>query len=75
MINMALAKDSIKAGGPGIAIGRNVFQAEDPRARVCEPAKIVHEGYSAGRSVKGIRLTLKYPKSLYSPIQHYITAY
>lgn len=41
-----LVYDSIQAGGAGAAIGRNVFQAEDPTKVVQGLAKIVHENYT-----------------------------
>ena len=43
---MQVVYDSIHAGGKGVAIGRNVFQAEDPAAILGKMAKIVHEGFS-----------------------------
>ncbi|NHJ19578.1 MAG: fructose-bisphosphate aldolase [Candidatus Lokiarchaeota archaeon] len=41
-----LVYDSIQAGGAGAAIGRNVFQAEDPTKVVQGLAKIVHDNYT-----------------------------
>ena len=38
--------ESIRAGGAGASIGRNVFQAEDPVKMVRAIAKIVHNKYS-----------------------------
>jgi fructose-bisphosphate aldolase/2-amino-3,7-dideoxy-D-threo-hept-6-ulosonate synthase len=38
--------DSIHAGGKGVAIGRNVFQAADPTALVAKISKIVHQGFT-----------------------------
>ncbi len=43
---MQVVYDSVQSGGKGVAIGRNVFQADDPGAIVANIAKIVHEGYS-----------------------------
>lgn len=36
--------DSLQAGGSGVAIGRNVFQSEDPVKLVSNISKIVHDG-------------------------------
>ncbi|ADI74553.1 predicted phospho-2-dehydro-3-deoxyheptonate aldolase [Methanohalobium evestigatum Z-7303] len=41
---LQMVYDSIQAGGKGVALGRNVFQANDPTAMVNDVAKIVHEG-------------------------------
>jgi fructose-bisphosphate aldolase/2-amino-3,7-dideoxy-D-threo-hept-6-ulosonate synthase len=38
--------DSMEAGARGVAMGRNVFQAEDPTIMVRAICKIVHEHYS-----------------------------
>jgi fructose-bisphosphate aldolase/2-amino-3,7-dideoxy-D-threo-hept-6-ulosonate synthase len=38
--------DSKQAGGRGVAIGRNVFQAEDPTALVEKISKVIHQDYS-----------------------------
>lgn len=43
---MQMVYDSIHVGGRGVAIGRNVFQADDPTAMVDRISKIVHEDYS-----------------------------
>ncbi|MCL7414446.1 MAG: 2-amino-3,7-dideoxy-D-threo-hept-6-ulosonate synthase [ANME-2 cluster archaeon] len=43
---MQVVYDSVHAGGKGVAIGRNVFQAEDPTAIVEKISKIVHEDFS-----------------------------
>jgi len=42
---LEMVRDSIEGGGAGVAIGRNVFQAEDPTAMVKAISMIVHEGY------------------------------
>ncbi len=43
---MQVVYDSVQSGGKGVAIGRNVFQADDPGAIMANIAKIVHEGFS-----------------------------
>lgn len=49
---LQMIRESIDAGGRGVAIGRNVFQAEDPSALVRKMALIVHEGYDAEEVIK-----------------------
>ncbi|MCD4844134.1 MAG: 2-amino-3,7-dideoxy-D-threo-hept-6-ulosonate synthase [Methanosarcinales archaeon] len=41
---LEMVYDSIHSGGKGVAIGRNVFQADDPTALVAKIFKIVHQG-------------------------------
>ena len=43
---LEMIEDSLEAGGRGVAIGRNVFQAQNPTGLVRKIAKIVHEGVS-----------------------------
>ncbi len=43
---LQMVYDSIKAGGAGVAFGRNVFQAKDPTKLVQAISKIVHENYT-----------------------------
>lgn len=43
---LEMIEGSLEAGGRGVAIGRNVFQAQDPTGLVRKIAKIVHEGVS-----------------------------
>lgn len=44
--------DSIQAGGAGVAIGRNVFQADDPTKVVRGLANIVHNNYTVDEALK-----------------------
>jgi len=44
---LEMIEGSLEAGGKGVAIGRNVFQANNPTDLVRKIAKIVHEGMSA----------------------------
>lgn len=44
---LEMIEGSLEAGGRGVAIGRNVFQAEDPTGLVRRISKIVHEGMTA----------------------------
>lgn len=43
---LEMIEGSLEAGGRGVAIGRNVFQADDPTNLVRKIAKIVHGGLS-----------------------------
>ncbi len=43
---LQMVYDSIQSGGRGVAIGRNVFQADDPAALVGKISKVVHNGYT-----------------------------
>ncbi|MGZ4902509.1 MAG: 2-amino-3,7-dideoxy-D-threo-hept-6-ulosonate synthase [Halobacteriota archaeon] len=42
---LQMVRDSLDAGGRGVAIGRNVFQAKNPTTAVRQIARVVHEGY------------------------------
>jgi len=49
---LQMVHDSIKAGGTGISIGRNVFQHENPTKMVKALSAIVHNGASVDESIK-----------------------
>ena len=49
---LEMIEGSLEAGGRGVAIGRNVFQAEDPTGLVRRISKIVHEGMTAEEIIK-----------------------
>ena len=49
---LEMVHDSIEGGGSGVAIGRNVFQAEDPTKMVRAIAAIVHEGCSVKEALR-----------------------
>jgi len=49
---LQMVHDSIKAGGAGISIGRNVFQHENPTKMVKALSTIVHNGASVDKSLK-----------------------
>lgn len=49
---LQMVHDSIKAGGAGISIGRNVFQHENPTRMVKALSAIVHNGASVEESLK-----------------------
>jgi 3-hydroxy-5-phosphonooxypentane-2,4-dione thiolase len=43
---LTLVYNSIKAGAAGVDMGRNIFQAENPKAMIKAIVKIVHEDYT-----------------------------
>jgi len=49
---LQMVHDSIKAGGAGISIGRNVFQHENPTKIVKALSAIVHNGASVNESLR-----------------------
>ncbi len=49
---LQMAHDSVKAGGAGLSIGRNVFQHANPTLMVKALAAIVHKGASAEQAQK-----------------------
>jgi fructose-bisphosphate aldolase/2-amino-3,7-dideoxy-D-threo-hept-6-ulosonate synthase len=42
---LAMVYDSVQVGGTGVAIGRNIFQAENPTLLVRKLCAIVHQGW------------------------------
>jgi fructose-bisphosphate aldolase/2-amino-3,7-dideoxy-D-threo-hept-6-ulosonate synthase len=49
---LQMVYDSLKAGGAGISIGRNVFQHEDPTVMTKALTAIVHKGASVNEALK-----------------------
>lgn len=49
---LEMVYDSVQAGGRGVAIGRNVFQSNDPTKLVSHISKILHEGYTVEEVLK-----------------------
>jgi len=49
---LQMVHDSIKAGGAGLSIGRNVFQHENPTKMVKALSAIVHHGVSVDESLR-----------------------
>jgi len=49
---LRMVRDSITAGGSGVAIGRNIFQHKNPTKMVKAISKIVHENYSVDEALK-----------------------
>ncbi|MBP2031317.1 fructose-bisphosphate aldolase/2-amino-3,7-dideoxy-D-threo-hept-6-ulosonate synthase [Methanohalophilus levihalophilus] len=49
---LQMIHDSLLAGGKGVAIGRNVFQAADPTVMVQRIHKVVHGGKSVEEAMK-----------------------
>jgi len=52
---LRMVEGAIKAGGAGLSIGRNVFQAEDPAKMVRAMAAIVHEGKSVEEALEYLK--------------------
>jgi DhnA family fructose-bisphosphate aldolase class Ia len=44
--------DSIRAGGAGVAIGRNIFQDKNPTAMTKAISAIVHKGADVSEGLK-----------------------
>jgi len=53
---LKMVHDSVVAGGAGVAIGRNIFQSEDPTKMVRAVAMIVHENYSVDEVMRELDL-------------------
>ncbi|MDN5309153.1 MAG: fructose-bisphosphate aldolase / 2-amino-3,7-dideoxy-D-threo-hept-6-ulosonate synthase [Methanolobus sp.] len=49
---LEMVYDSVQAGGRGVAIGRNVFQSNDPTKLVSHISKILHGGYTVEEVLK-----------------------
>jgi predicted phospho-2-dehydro-3-deoxyheptonate aldolase len=49
---LQMTSESIKAGGLGLSIGRNVFQHENPTAMVKALSAIVHKGISVAQAMQ-----------------------
>ena len=49
---LQMVKDSIEAGGSGVAMGRNIFQAENPAKMVAALNAVIHENKSVNEALK-----------------------
>jgi fructose-bisphosphate aldolase/2-amino-3,7-dideoxy-D-threo-hept-6-ulosonate synthase len=49
---LSMVDGSLKAGGAGLSLGRNVFQHEDPAKMVKSLSALVHEGASVKQALK-----------------------
>lgn len=47
--------DSLEAGGVGVAMGRNVWQAKNPTATVRSIARIIHENWSVDDTIRELK--------------------
>jgi DhnA family fructose-bisphosphate aldolase class Ia len=45
-------KAAVDAGGAGVAVGRNVFQADDPAVMTAAVASIIHRGASVDKAME-----------------------
>jgi fructose-bisphosphate aldolase/2-amino-3,7-dideoxy-D-threo-hept-6-ulosonate synthase len=52
---LEMVRDSIEAGGAGVAIGRNIFQANDPVAMLKAVCSIVHEDATVEEALRLLR--------------------
>ncbi|HOS82395.1 MAG TPA: 2-amino-3,7-dideoxy-D-threo-hept-6-ulosonate synthase [Methanolinea sp.] len=50
---LEIIRDSVRAGGAGVCVGRNAFQRENPRAFVEALCKVVHEEMDPKKALKG----------------------
>ncbi|MGD8597838.1 MAG: fructose-bisphosphate aldolase, partial [Anaerolineae bacterium] len=44
-------KAAVDAGATGVAIGRNIFQADDPAAMTAAVAAVLHQGASVDQAM------------------------
>lgn len=49
---LQMVYDSLEAGGKGVAMGRNVFQSDDPTALVAKISKIAHQGMTVDEALE-----------------------
>lgn len=49
---LEMVKDSVDVGGAGVAFGRNLFQAEDPRKITKAISSVVHNNYEVDEALK-----------------------
>ncbi len=49
---LELAYNAISKGAAGVDMGRNIFQAENPKAMIKAISKVVHEGYTGEEAFK-----------------------
>ncbi|EGJ50212.1 2-amino-3,7-dideoxy-D-threo-hept-6-ulosonate synthase [Desulfocurvibacter africanus] len=54
-----MVHDSVLAGGHGLSIGRNIFQAEDPRRLVATLKGVVHEDWEVDEAMDFLNNTQK----------------
>ena len=58
-ILLQIIADSIKAGGAGVAMGRNVWQAKNVVATVKAISRIVHENWSVQDTCREYEASIK----------------
>ena len=56
---LKMTKDSIEAGGAGVAYGRNVFQSENPTVLVRALCRIIHKNWEVQETLKEYNKELK----------------
>ncbi|NHI91164.1 MAG: fructose-bisphosphate aldolase [Candidatus Lokiarchaeota archaeon] len=57
---LVMIKNSLKAGGAGVAMGRNVFQSKDPTQTVKTIYRIVHEDWDVKETLKEYNQVMGY---------------
>ena len=55
---LQMTKDSVEAGGSGVAYGRNIFQAKDPMALTRAVSLILHQDFEIDEAIKAANLVL-----------------
>jgi len=48
-------RDSVRAGGAGVCVGRNAFQREDPKSFVQALCRVVHDDVDPDEALAGCR--------------------
>lgn len=57
---LVVIKNSLEAGGKGVAMGRNVFESKDPTTTVKAIYRIVHEDWDVKETLKEYNQTMGY---------------
>jgi DhnA family fructose-bisphosphate aldolase class Ia len=51
---LSVVEGSIRAGGSGVAIGRNIWQHKNPRRITRAVSRVIHEGYTAAEASREV---------------------
>jgi DhnA family fructose-bisphosphate aldolase class Ia len=51
---LSVVEGSVRAGGSGVAIGRNIWQHKNPRAITAAISKVIHKGYTADEAAREV---------------------
>ncbi len=66
--------DAVKAGGSGVAIGRNVFQHENPTAMTCALTLIVHDEQNVDKAMEAFDWSLEEIRDVVKKIEEKLEA-